>query len=266
MNINPAKLIYFSPTGTTKKILLAVAAGAGIDLAGHINLTLPGAKSPTPEKLNDDLAIIGCPVYGGRVPAEAVSRLRPIKGNGSPAVIVVVYGNRAYEDALVELWDLAVHAGFNVIAAGAFMGEHSYSTQDTPIAAGRPDLHDLVKAEEFGRLVHDKIRRMRSTRDMPLLRLPGNYPYKERSTLSNIAPVTQERECTKCETCASVCPVAAITVKESVITDQVMCIRCCACVKSCPAGARQMEDARIRKVAEQLSVNCCTRKDAETYL
>ena len=52
---------------------------------------------------NNVLSIIGVPVYGGRVPVEAISRLQRLKANNTPAVIVVVYGNRDYNDAILEL-------------------------------------------------------------------------------------------------------------------------------------------------------------------
>ncbi len=264
MNFNSAQLIYFSPTGTTRKVMEAIAQEARIAEVEHINLTLPDSIN---RKLADphELAIIGCPVYNGRIPAEAVSRLGDLKGHGEPAVIVVVYGNRAYEDALLELRDLALDIGFIPIAAGAFIGEHSYSSKDTPIAVGRPDFEDLRKAKDFGKTVHAKMRNMRSLDKMLPLQVPGNYPYKERGTLSNISPVTREMECSKCEMCASVCPTAAITIKDTVITDSGVCIRCCACVKTCSTGARVMEDQRIRQVAEQLSINCSNRKEPETY-
>lgn len=265
MNFNSAKVICFSPTGTTRKVVEAIAQGAGIAAAEHVDVTLPDAIN---KKLADpyDLAIIGCPVYNGRLPAGAVSRLRNLNGQGAPAVIAVVYGNRAYEDALLELRDLALDTGFIPVAAGAFIGEHSYSAKGTLIAAGRPDSEDLKKAKEFGKKIRAKIKKIRVLEKMLLLRVPGNYPYKEGGTLSYISPVTREMECSKCELCASVCPTAAITVKDTVITDSGVCIRCCACVKNCSTGARVMEDQRIRQVAEQLSINCRKRKEPETYV
>ena len=84
------------------------------------------------------MTILSAPVYAGRLPIEAVRRLRRIKAGEAPAVVVVVYGNRAYEDALLELQDLAGEQGFRPIAAGAFIGEHSYSTTGSPSpTAGR---------------------------------------------------------------------------------------------------------------------------------
>ncbi len=216
--------------------------------------------------MHDGLAVIGSPVYGGRIPIDMISRLRRLKGNGIPAAVVVLYGNRAYEDALLELRDLALETGFRPVAAGAFIGEHSYSTDRTPIAAGRPDAEDLRKATELGQLIREKMRDVRSPGEMLPIRVPGNSPYKERTSLSNISPVTQESECAKCEKCASVCPTEAISIGSTVMTNRSACIRCCACVKTCSTGARTMDDARIRQVAEQLSVNCRNRKEPETYV
>ncbi len=96
------------------------------------------------------LAVIAIPVYGGHLPPLAAERLRGLQGSGTPAVAVVVYGNRAYENALTELAALAGAAGLNVIAAATFVGEHSYSSDRWPIAAGRPDSDDLALAAEFG--------------------------------------------------------------------------------------------------------------------
>lgn len=265
MNINSGTLICFSPTKTTRRVIEGIAQGVQI-AAVHIDLTSPELTTHKLHEMQDDLAIIGSPVYGGRLPVEAVARFRRLRGRRTPAVVVVVYGNRAYEDALLELRDLALDAGFKPIAAGAFIGEHSYSTNATPIAVGRPDREDLRKAEEFGKSIREKIGSIRTLDEISPLQVPGNYPYKERRVLSGIAPITQEPLCAKCETCASVCPTAAIMVRDTVVTDRSMCIRCCACVKFCPTGARAMEDPRIRQVAEQLMSTCSKRKDPERYL
>ena len=166
----------------------------------------------------------------------------------------------------LELRDLALGAGFRPVAAGAFIGEHSYSSNATPIAVGRPDEEDLDRAKEFGRMINGKLRNILTFDKMLPLQVPGNFPYKEIKMLSNISPVTRETLCERCETCASVCPTAAISVRDAVMTDPGLCIRCCACVKTCPTGARIVEDPRLRQVAEQLNINCCKRKKPETYL
>jgi len=110
----------------------------GVGRVKQTDLTYP-AFLPCARLGARDLAIIGVPVYAGRVPEIAAHRLKEIKGAGTPAVVVAVYGNREFEDALVEMRDIAIAQGFEVVAAGAFIAEHSFSTDELPIAAGRPD-------------------------------------------------------------------------------------------------------------------------------
>ena len=76
----------------------------------------------------------------------AMERIRMFKGNATPVIPVVVYGNRDYEDALKELSDALSAQGFVPVSAGAFIGEHSYSRKDMPIAAGRPDKRRFVES------------------------------------------------------------------------------------------------------------------------
>lgn len=104
----------------------------------------------TPIEIRDALTVIAVPVYGGRVAPVALQRLKRLRGINAPAILITVYGNRDYEDALLELRDTAVELGFMPLSAAAFIGEHSYSTPARPIAAGRPDASDLQKAECFG--------------------------------------------------------------------------------------------------------------------
>lgn len=266
MNINSAKLIYFSPTQTTRKVIEGISQGLQVVNVEHVDLTLPDAEMQKLPVFYENLALIGSPVYSGRLPTVVISRLRELKGNGAPAVIVVVYGNRAYEDALTELRDVALEAGFKPIAAGAFIGEHSFSTNYTPIAVGRPDLEDLWKAKAFGKMIHEKMTNMRALDEMRPLQILGNFPYKELRMLSDISPAIQEILCTRCMKCTSVCPTAAINVADPTLIDKGSCIRCCACVKICPAGAKTMDDPRIKQAAEHLSANCSHRKEPETYL
>ena len=266
MKTDTTKLIYFSPTQTTRRVIEGIAQGVQLAPVEHIDLTPPQATKLNLLEMHEDLAIIGSPVYAGRLPAEAISRLQRLKGNNTPAVIVVVYGNRAYEDALLELRDVAFEMGFYPVAAGAFIGEHSYSNSITPVAAGRPDTGDLIKAKEFGQMVSEKIAKIGKLDEMARLQVPGKFPYKELRMLSGIAPVTQEIICSKCATCASVCPTAAIAVGATVVSDSSLCIRCCACIKSCPTGARKMEDNRIKELSGWLTTNCGQRKEPEFYL
>ena len=266
MNIDTIKLIYFSPTGTTKSVLGGIARGMQAERTEHLDMTPPDANTRTLAETHDELAIIGAPVYGGRLPPVAVQRLRRLKGNDTPAVVVAVYGNREYEDALLELSDLVAESGFTPIAGGAFIGEHSFDSESMPIATGRPDEQDLEKAAEFGRAIRQKIAGIDTLGGMALLKVPGDFPYKEWHKWPGVSPTTQEDVCTRCEACIAVCPTAAITMNGILTTDTDACIVCCACVKACPTGARVAEHPRIKQSQEWLSTNCRTRKEPEMFL
>jgi ferredoxin len=266
MEIRSIKLVFFSPTETTAKIVNQIAQGIHSDILSSIDLTPPGAGNQDIAQMNDELTIIGTPVYAGRVPPEAVRRLRRIKGNNTPAAVVVVYGNREYDDALLELRDIAAELGFRPVAGGAFIGEHSYSCEATPIAVGRPDDRDVEKAKRFGESIQEKISKLCTLDDMPALNVPGNFPYRKWVQRSEMAPVTVGSLCTLCAECAAACPTSAITVGGSVVTSTNECIRCSACIKKCPTGARKWENAWIDQVRKWLNENCGRRKEPQVYL
>jgi len=266
MNINKATLICFSPTGTTKKILTGILEGFQVDTIRQIDLTLPAAKTGDFVIRQNDFAVIGAPVYAGRIPAVAAERLKQLQADKTPAVIVVLYGNRAFEDALLELSRLVKEAGFIPVAAAAFIGEHSYSTQVTPIAAGRPDARDLMQARDFGARVRKKLAEIPNLDTTGALPLPGNFPYKDYGAWPAMAPVILEDLCNLCGQCAAVCPTAAISVDTTVLTDKKQCILCCACVKSCPVEACVMEEPLIKQIAQWLSTTFQERKEPEIFL
>lgn len=265
MKIKQVKLIYFSPTGTTRKVLESIAEGIAAADVEQINLTLPQGVQKTVPPFSDELVIIGAPVYGGRLPADAIKRFKQLKAGKTLAILIVVYGNREFEDALLELKDLAIELGFNPVAGAAFIGEHSFATKDVPIANGRPDSLDVQKAMAFGTKIKDKIKVLQSPDALMDLQIPGRFPYEGGVRSLAVAPVTKEDTCTVCGTCADVCPTAAISMNGSVATQVELCIRCCACIKNCPTGARVMEDSKWKNIANWLNENCSTRKEPQIF-
>ena len=266
MEVKQVKLISFSPTGTTQKVLESIAEGITVEDVEHINLTLPQGAQQTIPPFSDELVIIGAPVYGGRLPVDAVNRFKRLKASNTLAILIVVYGNREFEDALLELKNLAIELGFNPVAGGAFIGEHSFATRAVPIANGRPDSLDVQKAMDFGVKIRDKVTALQSPHASVDLDIPGRFPYEADGARSMVvAPVTKEDPCTVCGTCASVCPTAAISVNGSVATKIELCIRCCACVKNCPTGARIWEDSMMEKIANWLNENCSARKEPQIF-
>jgi len=257
MKTQPLNLIYFSPTGTTKKILETIGENLNINNIKDYNITKFSETYNFPDNSENAVTIIGSPVYGGRIPVDAVKRLGQFKTDNSPAILVVVYGNRAYEDSLRELRDIAIQNGFKIIGAAAFIGEHSYSTAKTLLAEGRPDKADLSLAKKFAFNLNNKLNKLTSLDNIESLKIPGNYPYKEKGIAPVISPDTKESICTLCKTCEMVCPTNAVTVADSVITDKNLCIWCSACIKSCPENARFFDSPVIDKITKKL-VNLCS--------
>lgn len=263
MNVSSCERIFFSPTGTTRAIVESVAVGIGAP-ASTCDLTLPD----TPPMSPGEVAVIGTPVYAGRVPETAVARLRRhARGHGRPAVLVVVYGNRAFEDALLELRDLALELGFVPVAGAAFIGEHSFSTPQWPVAEGRPDAADREKAVAFGRSVRELLDGVSGPADLRPLEVPGNLPYRQGVQPSTICPETDARACVLCGECARSCPSGAIALTDdSVLTEAALCLRCCACTRVCPAGARIMRHEKILEFGRMLSTQYAQRREPEFFL
>lgn len=260
MTLNDLHLVYFSPTGTTVKVMDAVAQGLKPGKLERHNLT----HACEPQKLHFEsgVALIGVPVYAGLVPAICLERLAGFSAQNIPTVLIALYGNRDFEDTLVELRDFVSPKGFTVIAAGAFIGEHSYSTADYPIAVDRPDEADLALAVEFGQRVAVKL----ASGDLNRPQISGNVPYKARVKFGGVAPQTDAKTCILCGKCAEVCPVKVITVNDSVVTEAKDCIMCAACVRVCPVGARPFEHPAVKERRELLVKNCSLPKTPTVFL
>lgn len=246
-------LCYFSPTGTSRRVAEAVGRGLRAARTAVCDATHGAA---TCAAAREDVAVFAVPVYGGHAAPTALQRLEAVRGAGTPAVVIALYGNRAYERAARELADFVAARGFVPVAAAAFVGEHSYSTERCPIAAGRPDAADCADAEAFGRAVAAKLA-AEGVRPIDAARLPAvrngvlatwrfvrfvlGYRRRQRRHPQRVTVATSAERCTHCGRCASLCPAGAIAAGEEERTDAARCIRCCACVKGCPAGARSYD-------------------------
>jgi len=192
--------------------------------------------------------------------------LHAINAHKTPAVCVVVYGNRAYDDALLELRDVLTERGCVPIAGAAYIGEHSFSSSEIPIAEGRPDGRDLNHAGEFGRRVSEKLRSTSSLDHIPKLDVPGTYPYGGDTELWSVDFIDVSDVCTQCGTCAEECPVGAIDADDSRLIDKEKCFTCCACIKNCPESARTMKAGPVKDAAIRLFEQYSERKEPVFFL
>ena len=173
MEANNAALVYFSPTGSTKKVLGAIARGMGLSNPRPVSMTHPEEREFSLEPITEDVLLIGVPVYGDRVPELVLPCLRHMEGLGQPAVIVSVYGNVGAGIALEQLAAVCHARGFPIIAGAAFVGEHTLSHGALPIAADRPDARDLALALEGSRSGLRAPRPVDGVPDVPRAPAPG---------------------------------------------------------------------------------------------
>lgn len=255
--------VYFSPTHTTRKIVETIGQTINGQLEAekivYYDLTLPGGRTgDAPVFEESDFLILGMPVHGGRIPVLMEAFLAELKSNGAKALIAAVYGNRAYEDALLEMKNILAQNGFKVVAAASFIGEHSLSRR---LAAGRPDTDDTAIARDFAEKAAVKI--VSETAD--IVDVPGNFPYQERSPALVLGPVTTDA-CYDCMLCANNCPTASISMQNPREVNGSTCIRCCACVKGCPVEAKLFNAPPLLEKIKVLEEKFMKRKEAELFL
>ena len=251
MNIDKWIIAHFSPTGGTKKVADAIAAGFNTPVV-EMDLTTEDSTITLGEH---DALMAVLPVYAGRVPQISLERLSALKGNGQKAVAVVVYGNREYDDALLETKDALEANGFQVIAAAAFIAEHSIVRS---IATGRPDAEDEAICRQFAVEVMEKA-------DVAApVKVPGNTPYKELKP-SAFHPAANET-CVKCGACAEQCPLGAIPLANPSQTNHDLCINCMRCVQVCPVSSRALPDAFLTMITQMLNKHAAGYKKPVVFL
>lgn len=246
--------IIFSPTGGTKKVADIVADRFGSDIV-RVDLTDRDFNFASLSFEEEDICIVAVPSYGGRIPQVVGERLRQMKGNRARTIPITVYGNRAYDDTMLELNDTLSGAGFCTVAAIAAVAEHSIMPQ---FAAGRPDAEDKRELTDFA----DRIRR--GIRDGSLTvvsAVPGNRPYRTFDGVP-MKPRTG-RSCIKCGICAAKCPVGAIPADMPMSTDHDKCITCMRCIALCPQKNRSISKLLTAAGAQKLKKECKERKRNE---
>ncbi len=251
MHIEKWIIAHFSPTGGTKKVADAIAAGFGTPV---VEMDLARADATTSLGENDALMAV-LPVFAGRVPQISLERLSALKADGQKAVAVVVYGNREYDDALLETKNALEANGFQVIAAAAFIAEHSIVRS---IAAGRPDAEDEALCRQFAADVMTKME------NPTPVNVPGNDPYVELKP-SAFHPAASEA-CVKCGVCAEQCPVGAIPLDNPNETLGDVCINCMRCVQACPQQCRALPAPFVAGATKMLNEKAAGYKKPAIFL
>lgn len=306
------RAMYFTGTNTTAKVTASIAYKMWQRLAGGGNQAdagSPGGKAScgkeesirytkaenidfSPREARDkayafdenDIVVFGTPVIAGRVPNVLLKFLDTLQGGNAMAVPVVLYGNRNFDDALIELRNILEARGFHTVAAAAFIGEHSFSKA---LAAGRPDAQDMKLADAFaekaaakvGRLIvengGDNARIAVALSAAGPVAVAGEEPlrpyYKPRDRKGNfinilkVKPKLDREKCNGCGICVTACPMGSIQTDTPGAVSGI-CIKCCGCVKKCPQGALYFDDAGYLYHKEELEIEYAARKEPSLFL
>ena len=254
--IMKTSIVYFSATYTTHRIIGHLAKQITEDITEYDITNHTRTEEIVIPK--NELLIVGIPVYAGRVPEMAVERIRKFKGEGTPAIAVAVYGNRDYDDALLELSDLLSENGFQVISAGAFIAQHSIFPK---VGAQRPDADDYqqinVFAGESNKILNKNLEKL-----LPI-HVPGNRPYKIPGSIPIYPSGT--KTCKECGKCAQLCPVGAIPKTTPKKVDETKCIKCGRCIAVCPTQSRRFKGIKYTLASLKFNMAYKERREPEMF-
>lgn len=274
MKMNHVKTAFYSATGNTKKVVTTVAKAVASELGvplEHFDFTLPASREEKKRYSATDLVFFGSPTYAGRIPNKLLPYVQSsFEGNGALAVPIVVFGNRSFDDCLME-WrnELEAH-GFHTIAGAGVPTAHVFSDK---LAPGRPNEEDLAALQVFGKQIAAKVQAM-ETIPVPIKvkgeNPPGPY-YKplgvdgKPAAFLKAKPKTDTEKCSKCGICIPVCPMGSIPA-DAPDTCSGICIKCQACIKTCPTGAKYMDDPAFLSHVAMLEQHYSRRAEAEWFI
>ena len=274
MNISCVKAVYYSAVGTTEKVVTGVAEkiaeALGVPMEVY-DFTLPENRTEPKTYAADQLVVFGTPVYAGRVPNKMLPIVQSnFNGEGALAVPVVTFGNRNFDNGLIELRNELENHGFHTIAGAGVACEHVFSDK---LAKGRPDEEDWTKLSAFAETVAEKVKNMTEIPEPIAVR--GDDPvgpyYTPLGTDGKPAvflkakPKTNEELCDKCGICAKACPVGSISFENPSEVNGI-CIKCQACIKKCPKGAKYFDDAAFLSHVAMLEQNYTRRAEMELFV
>jgi Pyruvate/2-oxoacid:ferredoxin oxidoreductase delta subunit len=261
-------IMCFSPTNTTRAICNAVASGMGSEKPVLFDMTRPDSRANLIANANVvinkiDHLIIGAPVYSGKLPVQAIECIKSFQGSGKECTAIVVYGNRDYGVALYNLVKILSENGFCVVAACAFIGQHSYS-DIVPVAMGRPDKSDIDRALNYGARI------LRTSKHLSLEDVPVHLDKSSKSDkYPALKPSFKKNKCVKCANCAKACPLGLLSPDTGEYLSKAakkQCIGCMACVRNCTEKAKVANNNPIVKIVMNSVLKQALRERKEPFI
>ncbi len=242
-------LLTFSPTGQSKACALAVANATKqefveFDVTHFIQRRKPLA-------LADTTLIVAYPVYGGRVPVLFAEYLaKSVTCTNCKAVAIATFGNRAFEDALVEMEDILFAKGVPLIGAASLGCQHSYTDK---VGSKRPDIEDFQLLDRLAVYLSGKT---------GTISPPGNRPYKMDMPVADppYMPKPKVEGWIIPDQLYALCPTGALAKR-----DPALCIHCCACIQL-SKHELQMDNPWFTNFTSFLEQSFQKRVDSELYL
>lgn len=272
--IKKLHLVYFSPSGSTEKIVKCIASGIeGLEVETHDLLT-SGSREKNYTFSSDDIVIMGM-MTAGKLFTLSDEIFACLHGNNTPFIGAASFGNSYYGIALNEMKERAEGRGFKVAALGAFIARHSLSPE---IGEGRPDAHDKEIMRDFGRRAYEKI----IEGDLTLHEQPKTnwssseqankiiaYREAHREEPYELPPSYKTKEitddCIKCGACVQRCPVDAIDIWAKTF-DLDKCIGCWGCINRCPRHAIKSTSQEMADIMKYAASSFSKRLEPEILL
>lgn len=274
MKPTAVKAVYFSPNGATRTAVVRLAKCLADRLSlpfSVTDFTLPPARNTVYRFSEGDLVVFGTPVMAGRVPNKILPFVQSgFEGNGALAVPLVTFGNRAFDNALIELRNELEHNGFHTVGGAALAARHVFS----PIMApGRPDPDDWAGLDRFAQELLDKLSALEAC--PPPVSVAGDDPVGpyyvplgvdgQPTKFLKATPKTIAERCDNCGVCVKRCPMAAIDPVDPKLVPGT-CIKCQACIKVCHSGAKYFDDAAFLSHVAMLEANYTRRAEPAFFL
>ena len=277
MIINKVYGVYFSPVKNTANVVKTIVQNLGEEL----NLPVEMIDFTTPEKRNvtwsfkeDELVVFGTPTFAGRIPNKILPYVQTLfEGEETLAIPVVTFGNRSFDNSLIEVKNELEDHNFKTFAAAAVACEHSFTDK---LAKERPDQEDIRQLAGFIREVVELLRDTKGKEEIisPVM-VPGDDPLTsyyiplgvdgQPVQFLKAKPKTREEDCDHCGICAAACPMAAIDFSDETKVPGT-CIKCQACVKLCHSGAKYFDDEKFLSHVKMLEENYTRRAEPEFFI
>ena len=274
-NIQRIKAVFFSPCGSTGQIVRRMAAWLSEELAVPAEIhsyTRPQDRQQPFALAPGDLLVWGTPVYAGRIPNMLLPFVKQgVTASNNPAIPVVVFGNRSYDNALAELSAVLKKQGCIPVAGAAVAAAHVFTEA---LASGRPDQADLKTLKAFCAAAAKKLKS-----GLPYCepQIPGDpepqayyTPKKADGTPAvflKAKPAADPARCTACGICQDLCPMGSIRQQPGAAPEFAgICIKCHACIHGCPHSAIALKDEAFLSHVRMLEEHFTRRKEPEYFL